>query len=131
MPITVKVNLNNLNKKFSKQNLEHARKLALNDAQQAMEKYVPKLSGDLRDTAHVNATGTAITYTMPYARAQFYGFITNRYGGPFRIHNYTTTAETPPDYVNTSRRWDLRLKGNKQDMKKVKEALINGANWHK
>ena len=43
MPIKVSINLNNLNKKFSKQNLEHARKLALNDAQQAMEKYVPKI----------------------------------------------------------------------------------------
>ena len=131
MPIKVSINLNNLNKKYSKQNLEHARKLALNDAQQAMEKYVPQLSGDLRNAAAEKIDGTGIIYAMPYAKAQFYGFITNKYGGPFRIHHYTTTAETPPDYVNTSRRWDLRLKGNKQDMKKVKEAFVNGANWHK
>lgn len=131
MPIKVSINLNNLNKKYSKQNLEHARKLAMNDAQQAMEKYVPRLSGDLRKTAVEKIDGTGIVYIMPYAKAQFYGFITNCYGGPFRIHNYTTTDETPPYYVNTSRRWDLRLKGNKQDMKEVKEAFINGTNWHK
>ena len=60
MPIKVSINLNNLNKKYSKQNLEHARKLAMNDAQQAMEKYVPKLSGDLRKTAVEKIDGTGI-----------------------------------------------------------------------
>lgn len=131
MPIKVSVDLSRLEKEFANQNLVNARKAALNDAHQAMEKYVPKLSGDLRKDSAMSIDGTKIMYMIPYAKAQFYGFITNRYGGPFRIHNYTTTDETPPNYVNTSRRWDLRLKGNKQDMKLVKEAFVNGANWHK
>lgn len=123
MGIKVKVDLSKFHRKFSHQNLVRGRKAAINDAHQAMEKYVPRLSGDLRKESVMDIDGTKIIYLMPYAKAQFYGFINNRYGGPFRIHNYTTSG--------TSRRWDLRLKNNKRDMKLVKEAFINGAKWHK
>ena len=92
-----------------------------NDAHQAMEKYVPKLSGDLRNASAIALDGTFINYVMPYAKAQFYGFITNQYG-TFRIHKYTTPG--------TSRRWDLRLKGNLSEMAMIKESFINGAQWH-
>lgn len=78
--------------------------------------------GTLRETSKVATDGSSVYYVQPYARAQFYGFITNQYGGPFRIHNYTTPG--------TSRRWDLRLKGNLSEMVMVKEAFINGAQWH-
>ena len=93
-----------------------------NDAHQAMEKYVPKKEGYLRETSKVATDGSSVYYVQPYARAQFYGFITNQYGGPYRIHNYSTPG--------TSRRWDLRLKGNLSEMAMVKEAFINGAQWH-
>lgn len=111
MPLKVKANLTGLNRRFSEARLIDARKVAANDAQQAMEKYVPRLHGDLRKESFVSHDGSHIVYSVPYARAQFYGMI-----GGSRIHNYTTPR--------TSRRWDLRLKGNSQDMAKVKEAFI-------
>lgn len=96
-----------------------------NDALQAMNKYVPSSSqgndesgSTLRGMSSIAEDGSSVMYRAIYARAQFYGFITNKYGGPFRIHNYTTPG--------TSRRWDLRLKGHKEDMNHVKEAFVKG-----
>jgi hypothetical protein len=39
-----------------------------------------------------------------------------------RVYKYTTSG--------TSRRWDLRLKGNANLMKKVSEAFVNGAGFN-
>ena len=122
MGIRVRTNLNIMNHKFSEDQLRRGRLAMANDAQQAMGKYVPKKSGDLRDDAKVATDGSSVYYVEPYARAQFYGFITNQYGGPFRIHNYTTAG--------TSRRWDLRLKGNLSEMAILKNEFLKGAMWH-
>lgn len=129
MGINVHVDLSKLNEKLNAQRLVKARKLMANDALQAMDKYVPSSTkgqnqsgSSLRGMTAVATDGSSIMYRAVYARAQFYGFITNRYGGPFRIHNYTTPG--------TSRRWDLRLKGNSEDMKRVKEAFIRGMLWN-
>lgn len=125
MGVKVHVNLSGLNRKLSAESLKRARKLMANDALQAMNKYVPSLSqgndessSTLRGMSSVAEDGSSVMYRAIYARAQFYGFITNKYGGPFRIHNYTTPG--------TSRRWDLRLKGHKEDMNHVKEAFVKG-----
>mgnify|MGYP002605803360 CR=1 FL=1 len=126
MGIKVHVDLTKLDQKLNTTQLRQARLNMANDAHQAMDKYIPMLHPDtsenLRSMSFVNSDGTSIIYTAVYAKAQFYGFITNQYGGPFRIHNYTTPG--------TSRRWDLRLKGNLSEMAMVKEAFINGAQWH-
>lgn len=122
MGIRVRTNLNIMNHKFSEAQLRRGRLSMANDAQQAMEKYVPKNHGYLRDHAKVATDGSSVYYVAPYARAQFYGFITNQYGGPFRIHNYTTAG--------TSRRWDLRLKGNLSEMAILKNEFLKGAMWH-
>lgn len=125
MGIKVHVNLSKFNEKLNTQRLIKARKLMANDALQAMDKYVPSSTkgqnqsgASLRGMTSVAVDGSSVMYCAVYAKAQFYGFITNKYGGPFRIHNYTTPG--------TSRRWDLRLKGNSEDMKRVKEALVKG-----
>lgn len=118
MPINVKVNLDGFRRKFSGENLRRGRLAMANDAQQAMEKYVPKRSGDLRKYSVVEHDGTSILYTQPYARAQFYGLIN---GHP--VKNYSTPG--------TSKRWDLRLKGNTQDMALVKKAFLDGCKWQK
>lgn len=125
MGVKVHVNLSGLNRKLSAESLKRARKLMANDALQAMNKYVPsssqgndESSSTLRGMSSVAEDGSSVMYRAIYARAQFYGFITNKYGGPFRIHNYTTPG--------TSRRWDLRLKGHKEDMNHVKEAFVKG-----
>ena len=126
MGIKVHVDLTKLDLKLNTTQLRQARLNMANDAHQAMEKYIPMLHPDtsenLRSMSFVNSDGTSIIYTAVYAKAQFYGFITNQYGGPFRIHNYTTPG--------TSRRWDLRLKGNLSEMAMIKEAFIKGAQWH-
>ena len=126
MGIKVHVDLTKLDQKLNTTQLRQARLNMANDAHQAMDKYIPMLHPDtsenLRSMSFVNSDGTSIIYTAVYAKAQFYGFITNQYGGPYRIHNYSTPG--------TSRRWDLRLKGNLSEMAMVKEAFINGAQWH-
>lgn len=125
MGVDVHIDLSGLNRKLSAESLKRARKLMANDALQAMNKYVPSSSqgndesgSTLRGMSSVAEDGSSVMYRAIYARAQFYGFITNKYGGPFRIHNYTTPG--------TSRRWDLRLKGHKEDMNYVKEAFVKG-----
>ena len=125
MGVEVHIDLSGLNRKLSAESLKRARKLMANDALQAMNKYVPSSSqgndesgSTLRGMSSVAEDGSSVMYRAIYARAQFYGFITNKYGGPFRIHNYTTPG--------TSRRWDLRLKGHKEDMNHVKEAFVKG-----
>lgn len=122
MPIKVKVNLQGLNQRFSEENILRARKKMATQAQQEMNVYVPsstkgkKENGTtLRGEVVIASDGSTVTYNVPYARAQFYGFITNKYGGPYRIHNYTTHG--------TSRRWDLRMKANKEAMDRVKNAV--------
>lgn len=69
----------------------------INQAMSDMEQFVPKDQGHLRDSVHASSNGSQITYTMPYAQAQFHGMINGS-----RIHNYTTPG--------TSRRWDLKAK---------------------
>ena len=129
MVVNVHIDLSGINRKLSQQALIRGRKAMANDALAAMDKYVPSSTkgqnqsgASLRGETTVASDGSHIMYRVPYAKAQFYGFITNKYGGPFRIHNYTTPG--------TFRRWDLRLKGNKDDMRAVKEALIRGMLWN-
>lgn len=50
---------------------------------QHMDKYVPKDTGNLRDTVEI--TSDSITYLMPYAHAQYVGIV---HGSP--VKNYTT-----------------------------------------
>lgn len=112
MGVKVKIDMSNFNRKFSDEKLRRAHELALNDAMQAMDKYVPMKKGNLRKMSAMSIDRKSILYTAPYAKAQFYGIVNGS-----RVHNYTTPG--------TSRRWDLRLKGNKEDIKKVKEAFTN------
>lgn len=130
MPVHVKVDLTRLKAKLSSENIIRARKAMATQAMQEMNQYVPSSSkGEhengttLRGETNIADDGSYVLYNVPYAKAQFYGFITNQYGGPYRIHNYTTPG--------TSRRWDLRMKGNPKDMSEVKKALIRGLLWQK
>lgn len=50
---------------------------------QHMDKYVPKDTGNLRDTVEI--TSDSVTYLMPYAHAQYVGIV---HGSP--VKNYTT-----------------------------------------
>lgn len=120
MGINVDADWGNFNRKFSGQSLKMGQLAAANDAHQAMEQFVPMLHENgptLRSESFVNRETAQITYKQKYARPQFYGMVGNGY----RVRNYTTAG--------TSRRWDLRLKGDKQLMSQVAEAFIEGAKW--
>lgn len=117
MPAHVRFDMNGFESKFTQSNLRMGRLAAVNDAHQAMEQFVPKLSGDLRSYSVIHPDGSGIDYMMPYARAQFYGVVNGH-----EIRNYTTPG--------TSKRWDLRLKGDQQLMSQVTEAFVRGANFN-
>lgn len=130
MPVHVKVDLTRLKAKLSSENIIRTRKAMATQAMQEMNQYVPSSSkGEhengttLRGETNIADDGSYVLYNVPYAKAQFYGFITNQYGGPYRIHNYTTPG--------TSRRWDLRMKGNQKAMDDVQKAFIRGLLWQK
>ena len=108
--MAIKLNLERANHILNQANKSAAQFKAANQAMMAMERFVPKSDmqkqNRLRTANHVSDGGQHIIYTMPYARAQFFGII---HGS--QIRNYTTPS--------TSRRWDLRLKGDKALMKTV------------
>lgn len=115
---SVVINVDGANKKLADIN-GRGRYLAANQAIMEMNRFVP-FSGKqravhLRDTAEVDSGGRHITYSTPYAKAQFFGFVGV---GGFRVKNYTTPG--------TSRRWDLRLTSNPAAMKNVEEAFKGG-----
>lgn len=96
-----KVNVKlNLDKRFSRAKLDKVRYVMANQMMSDMEPFVPFKNGKLSQSAHINANGSEITYTTPYARAQFYGIVN---GSPVR--NYTRTQ-----HPQASKRWDLRAK---------------------
>lgn len=70
-----------------------------NQAMSDMMQFVPKDRPEepLRQSVHTTADGSQITYSTPYAKAQFYGIIN---GCP--VHNYSTPG--------TGKRWDLKAK---------------------
>ena len=119
MGVEVHVDLSGLNRKLSAESLKKARKLMANDALQAMDKWVPYLEGNLSKSTAVATDGSAIWYYMPYAKAQFYGLVGPKPGYP--VHHYTTAT-----HKLASKRWDLKLKGSKDDMEKAKSAFIKG-----
>jgi len=64
-----------------------------------MNRYVPFLSGDLRNQSTIAIDGKSIYYNVPYARAQFYGFVGK---GRYKVRRYSTPG--------TTARWDLKAK---------------------
>lgn len=110
----VDINLDAVFAKMSDDNIQRGRQALANQALADMNQFVPMKEGILRMSATIDIDGGAINYNMPYAAAQFYGFIR---GG--RVYNYTTPG--------TSRRWDLR--GKARYMKDWEKAYLKGAGW--
>lgn len=123
----VRVNVGGLKSQFSSGNIAKARYVAANQAMLNMNKYVPysgengkqnhlrdanALTPDSKVNGEVAEDGSAIIWHMPYAAPMFYGVV---HGHP--VKNYTTPG--------TSKRWDMRMTGNKQDMREVSDAFKN------
>ncbi|HZW98247.1 MAG TPA: minor capsid protein [Bacillota bacterium] len=111
----VVIELERVKAKLSQERVNRGRFALANQALADMDQFVPKLEGDLRTATSVEADGTAINYNMPYARAQFYGFV----GGGYPISNYTTPGTGP--------RWDL--KATSMFIEDWKRAFVEGADW--
>lgn len=100
----VDINLDAVFAKMSDDNIQRGKYALANQALADMSQFVPMKEGILRMSATIDIDGGAINYNMPYAAAQFYGFVGK---GGFRVYNYTTPG--------TSRRWDLRAKAKYMD----------------
>lgn len=97
MAFRINVDLDGFMDQTSLTNVKRGQYALINQAMSDMEQFVPKDQGHLRDSVHATSDGSQITYTMPYAKAQFYGIIN---GHP--VHNYSTPG--------TGKRWDLKAK---------------------
>ncbi|CAI3477729.1 capsid protein [Enterococcus cecorum] len=95
--ITVNVDLKGIEKKVSPQAFARGQLALASQMMDDMERFVPKLSGDLRASAILEKDG--VTYDTPYARAQFYGSGYTKKAS-FTFRRYTTSG--------TGKRWDLR-----------------------
>lgn len=115
--INVDLHLNGL---FSNANIDKARYVTANQMIADMDQFVPYKVGTLSQSVHINADGSQITYTTPYAKAQFYGIIN---GSPVR--NYTRS-----EHPMASKRWDLRAKAlyGQQWADIAKKSLLGGSN---
>lgn len=112
----ITIDLDRVKKKLSQESFDKGQYAAANQMLSDMNQYVPKDEGSLRLTGTVEDNGKSLTWNMPYAKAQFYGFVGK---GGFRVYKYTTPG--------TSRRWDLRAKG--AHMNDWVDTFIKGAGW--
>lgn len=117
MGIHVDVNLSNLDSRFNATNNKRARQTLGRQAITDMDRLVPYRQGEMSRNVILNSDAHKIIYTVPYARAQFYGII---HGSP--VLNYTTKT-----HPQAGKRWDLRGKAMfaKDWMKVVKAAYNN------
>ena len=114
----------NLDKMFSQSKMSETTYVVANQVMADMDKFVPYKQGHLAGSAHIDSNRHTIVYDTPYAKAQFYGFITNyKTGKQSRIRNYTRT-----EHPQASRRWDLRAKGLYMDkwLNTVSGTLLGG-----
>ncbi|MER1298913.1 minor capsid protein [Ligilactobacillus salivarius] len=81
-----------------------------------MDKFVPFKQGNLSSSVHVQ--DNHVTYTTPYAKAQFYGYIN---GHPIA---HWTTSEHP----QATSRWDLKAKSlySNNWVRVFKKGLLDG-----
>lgn len=81
-----------------------------------MDKFVPFKQGNLSSSVHVQ--DNHVTYTTPYVKAQFYGYIN---GHPIA---HWTTSEHP----QATSRWDLKAKGlySNNWVRVFKKGLLDG-----
>ncbi|WP_248000263.1 minor capsid protein [Lactiplantibacillus plantarum] len=99
MAFRINVDLDGFMEHTSLDNVKRGQYALVNQAMSDMTQFVPKDRPEepLRKSVHATSDGSEITYSTPYAKAQFYGIIN---GHP--VHNYTTPG--------TTKRWDLKAK---------------------
>ncbi|MGL9893490.1 minor capsid protein [Enterococcus mundtii] len=103
----IKVDLTGVKGKVSPEAMKSGRYALANQAMADMNQFVPKKDSNLRQSAHLNNSGSAIVYETKYAQRQFY----------LNGKKYTTPGTGP--------RWDLKAKG--AYMNSWKRAFLKGA----
>src|SRR5690606_4004896 len=96
--VKVDVDVKRILPKISK-GVSRAQFVLANQVHADMNRYVPFLTGDLRNQSNVTNDGKAILYNVRYARAQFYGYVGK---GRYKVRRYSTPG--------TTARWDLKAK---------------------
>ena len=112
----IEVDLGRVMKKLSQGNIDTGRYALANQAMADMHQFVPMKGNDLRTTTHIDTDGSSINYNMPYAKAQYYGFVGK---GGYPVRNYTTPGTGP--------RWDEKAKSIY--MNGWIKAFVEGADW--
>lgn len=108
----VKIKLDGVHKKISRQSFNRGRHALANQALSDMTIYVPKKEYILQSTGHLESDDEKITWTQPYAKAQFYGS-----NGKATFRKYSTPG--------TGKRWDLKAKSI--HLKDWKKAFLKGS----
>ncbi|MBD8085550.1 capsid protein [Limosilactobacillus sp. c9Ua_26_M] len=124
MSVRVSYNGKKLADVLSGRSLQRAQYILVNQVAADMDQFIPYKEGHLAKQIAISLDGKSILYTVPYAKAQFYGLITNRKTGKVsQVQNYTPTEGRSP-----SKRWDLRAKSLYGDVwaNKVKKSLLEG-----
>lgn len=81
-----------------------------------MDKFVPFKQGNLSRSVHVQ--DNHVTYTMPYAKTQFYGY----------INGHPITHWTTSEHSQATSRWDLKAKNlySNNWVRVFKQGLLDG-----
>lgn len=118
MSVRVSTDLSGLNGMLSGQRLQRAQYVLVNQAMADMDKFVPYKQGHLSTQVAIGLDGKSIVYTVPYAKAQFYGMINGH-----EVKNYTKTV-----HPEATKRWDLKAKSLYGDewANKVAKKLMEG-----
>lgn len=119
MSVRISTDLSGLNSMLSGQRLQRAQYVLVNQAMADMDKFVPYKQGHLSTQVAIGLDGKSIVYTVPYARAQFYGVV----GGKYPVQHYTKTV-----HPEATKRWDLKAKSLYGDewANKVAKKLMEG-----
>lgn len=99
MAFRINIDLDGFMEQTNLTNVKRGQYALVNQAMSDMEQFVPKDRSEepLRQSVHTTSDGSQITYSTPYAKAQFYGIING-----YPVHNYSTPG--------TGKRWDLKAK---------------------
>lgn len=116
MGVKVTTNLSKIDSMLSGARLQRAQYVLANQAMTDMDPFVPYKGGHLSTQVAIGQDGKSIVYTVPYARAQFYGMIKGH-----EIKHYTRNV-----HPQATKRWDLKAKSLYGDewANKVAQALL-------
>lgn len=98
----VNVDLDNVKRLFSQQNLTRARLALAHQFKASSDPFIPEQKSNLKNHVVIADDGSNIVYTVPYAAAQMNGGYTNKNGTKVVFKHWTIEGTGP--------HWDERVK---------------------